>query len=318
MSTTLQPTKRLLSILGLAVLLSACLLGSAWASEDDNDDFLAANAGRDGVISLGSGLQYEIITQGDGARPEPDDTVVVHYRGALVDGTMFDSSYERQRPARLPLDKLIDGWREALPLMPVGSKWRLYIPPELGYGPRGMGPVGPNATLVYDVELLSIVGSPRNDVPPAEHANQIADIRFLFKLDPRLTRSLYMGDRWVAPSTAGHIQVGDASGVHVAVRVVGVDGSNRPLQTDFDWLVEDPEIATVSSEAGGEATLTVVREGTTTVRAVGPGASRPLLLTATRTRGVLKVQVHQGTTDLQSASTSLGDRAAEEAALRGR
>jgi len=119
--------------------------------------FLAANAEKDGVIVTDSGLQYEIIEEGDGPIPGPDDTVEVHYRGTLADGTEFDSSYARGETVSFGVGQVIPGWTEALQLMPVGSKWKLTIPPELGYGPGGAGQViGPNAALVFDVELISI------------------------------------------------------------------------------------------------------------------------------------------------------------------
>jgi len=291
--------------LALAVLCVACTVGDLWASDDRGDEFLAANSSRDGVVTLDSGLQYEIIAHGEGARPRPDDTIVVHYRGTFVDGREFDSSYERDRPAHLPLEELIDGWRQALPLMPVGSTWRLYIPPELGYGEHGAGPVGPNTTLIYDIELLSIVGRAGQTRPNHERPQPIADIRFLFKLDPRLTRSLYMGDRWVAPSPAGYTQVGDTAGVKVEVRVVGVNSSNHPLAANFEWIVDDSEIATVLPDLGSEVAITAVRPGTTRVTLVAPdGQSRVLILNVTRPHGALQVEVHPDSTHI--ATRSLG------------
>jgi FKBP-type peptidyl-prolyl cis-trans isomerase FklB len=119
--------------------------------------FLAANATREGVVVLASGLQYEIIMQGDGPRPTATDRVKVHYEGKLLDGTIFDSSVQRGEPIVLGLNQVISGWTEGLQLMPVGSKWRLFIPHDLAYGDRGAGAqIGPNATLVFEVELISI------------------------------------------------------------------------------------------------------------------------------------------------------------------
>lgn len=121
--------------------------------------YLEENGQRDGVITTASGLQYEVLTQGTGARPSATDQATVNYRGTLVDGTEFDSSYERGEPATFPINQVIAGWTEALQLMPVGSKYRFVIPSNLGYGERGSGPViGPNATLIFEVELLSING----------------------------------------------------------------------------------------------------------------------------------------------------------------
>ena len=120
--------------------------------------FLSANKEKPGVISLPSGLQYKIVQTGTGPKPTAADTVVCNYRGTLVDGTEFDSSYKRGQPASFPVGQVIKGWTEALQLMPVGSKWQLFIPPDLAYGERGTngGPIGPDETLIFDVELVSI------------------------------------------------------------------------------------------------------------------------------------------------------------------
>jgi len=120
-------------------------------------EFLAANGAREGVTTLPSGLQYEVITEGDGVKPSAEDTVSVHYRGTLLDGTVFDSSYDRGSPATFPLNRVIAGWTEGLQLMSVGSKWKLYIPADLAYGAQGSPPkIGPGAALVFEVELLEI------------------------------------------------------------------------------------------------------------------------------------------------------------------
>ncbi len=123
----------------------------------DGEAFMAQNATIDGVVPLNSGLQYKIIKAGDGPKPTLDDTVVCHYRGTLVNGAEFDSSYQRNEPSTFALDKVIKGWSEGLQLMPVGSRWKLFIPSNLAYGDRSVGhTVGPNATLIFEVELLGI------------------------------------------------------------------------------------------------------------------------------------------------------------------
>lgn len=123
------------------------------------EQFLAENAKRDEVTVLPSGLQYEVLTAGSGEKPSARSTVRTHYHGTLVDGTVFDSSYERGEPAEFPVNGVIAGWTEALQLMNVGTKWRLYIPHQLAYGEQGAGAnIGPCATLIFDVELLEIVG----------------------------------------------------------------------------------------------------------------------------------------------------------------
>jgi FKBP-type peptidyl-prolyl cis-trans isomerase FklB len=123
------------------------------------DAFLAENKTKDGVVTLPSGLQYKVLTEGTGPKPTATDTVVCNYKGALLDNTEFDSSYKRGQPATFPVSNVINGWKEALQLMPVGSKWQLVVPSDLAYGARG-GPqgsgIGPNATLVFEVELISI------------------------------------------------------------------------------------------------------------------------------------------------------------------
>jgi len=121
------------------------------------EQFVAQNAKKEGVVTLPSGLQYKVLKEGDGKKPTLSDSVVCNYRGTLVDGTEFDSSYKQNKPATFPLKSVIKGWREAMQLMPVGSKWQLVVPPQLGYGQRGAGGmIGPNSTLVFEVELMSI------------------------------------------------------------------------------------------------------------------------------------------------------------------
>ncbi|MFT5711335.1 MAG: FKBP-type peptidyl-prolyl cis-trans isomerase [Halioglobus sp.] len=123
-----------------------------------SSEFLAENAAKEGVVVTESGLQYEVVTAGEGAVPTAEDTVEVHYRGTLTDGTEFDSSYSRGQTASFGVTQVIPGWVEALQLMTVGSKWKLVIPSDLAYGAGGAGDtIGPNATLVFEVELISIV-----------------------------------------------------------------------------------------------------------------------------------------------------------------
>ena len=123
--------------------------------------FLAANKSKPGVTTLPSGLQYKVLTAGTGPKPTASDTVTVNYRGTLISGKEFDSSYKRGQPATFPVGGVIKGWTEALQLMPVGSKWQLFIPADLAYGDRGAGgDIGPGETLIFEVELLSI-GEPK-------------------------------------------------------------------------------------------------------------------------------------------------------------
>lgn len=126
-------------------------------------EFLAKNAKNPGVQTTASGLQYQVLKEGTGPKPKAEDVVRVHYTGTLLDGTKFDSSVDRGEPALIPLPQVVPGWREGIQLMPVGSKYRLWLPAKLAYGEQGTpgGPIGPNATLVFDVELLEIAKAPR-------------------------------------------------------------------------------------------------------------------------------------------------------------
>jgi FKBP-type peptidyl-prolyl cis-trans isomerase FklB len=149
------------------------------ANKKEGEAFLAENKTKDGVVTLPSGLQYKILKEGTGPKPAATDTVVCNYKGTLLDNTEFDSSYKRGQPATFLVSNVIKGWTEALQLMPVGSKWQLYIPSELAYGARGGpgGGIGPNATLVFEVELMSIqpkaeVQAPKPTPSPNPNPNQ--------------------------------------------------------------------------------------------------------------------------------------------------
>lgn len=132
---------------------------------ENGKKFLAENAKKSGVDTLSDGIQYKVIKKGDGATPTETDVVKVHYKGTLIDGTEFDSSIKRGEPAEFQLNRVIPGWTKALKQMPVGSKWEIFIPADQAYGPRGGGPIGPNETLIFEVELLDIVNpeAPAND-----------------------------------------------------------------------------------------------------------------------------------------------------------
>lgn len=131
------------------------------AHRKEGEDFLAANKSKEGVVTLPDGMQYKILKEGSGPKPAATDTVSCNYRGTLISGKEFDSSYKRGEPTSFPVNGVIKGWTEALQLMPVGSKWELFIPPDLAYGDRGAGAdIGPGETLIFEVELLSI-GEPK-------------------------------------------------------------------------------------------------------------------------------------------------------------
>jgi FKBP-type peptidyl-prolyl cis-trans isomerase len=129
------------------------------ANKKEGDEFLAQNKTKEGVVTLPSGLQYKILKEGTGPKPSASDSVVCNYKGTLIDNTEFDSSYKRGQPATFPVGQVIKGWTEVLQLMPVGSKWQVFVPSDLAYGPRAPGgTIGPNAALIFEIELLSIQG----------------------------------------------------------------------------------------------------------------------------------------------------------------
>ena len=130
---------------------------AAESNKKEGEAFLAQNKTKEGVVTLPSGLQYQVLQEGSGASPGPTDKVTTHYHGTLIDGTVFDSSYERGQPATFPVNGVISGWTEALQQMKEGAKWRLFLPSNLAYGAQGAGEdIGPHATLIFDVELISV------------------------------------------------------------------------------------------------------------------------------------------------------------------
>ena len=146
---------------------------SGTGARKEGEAFLAANKSKEGVVTLPSGMQYKILTAGTGPKPTPNDKVTCNYRGTLINGKEFDSSYKRGEPTSFPVGGVIKGWTEALQMMPVGSKWQLFIPPDMAYGDRGAGSdIGPGETLIFEVELLSI-GDQKT--PAGDQKNPAAD-----------------------------------------------------------------------------------------------------------------------------------------------
>jgi FKBP-type peptidyl-prolyl cis-trans isomerase FklB len=144
--------------MGVADQLAQLKAEKAAANLKEGQDFLETNQQKEGVVALPSGLQYEIVTEGTGSKPAAHNEVTCHYHGTLINGTIFDSSVQRGRPASFPLNMVIKGWTEGLQLMPTGSKWRFFIPPHLGYGDRQVSAqIGPNSTLIFEVELISFI-----------------------------------------------------------------------------------------------------------------------------------------------------------------
>jgi FKBP-type peptidyl-prolyl cis-trans isomerase len=150
--------RKLSTMAAVAVLALATNPMNAQDSAATGEKFLKENAAKEGVKTLPSGLQYKVLKEGTGKTPKATDTVVTHYRGTLINGTEFDSSYKRNEPAEFPVNRVIKGWTEALQLMKEGEKWMLFVPSNLAYGPSGTpgGPIGPNETLIFEVELLKV------------------------------------------------------------------------------------------------------------------------------------------------------------------
>jgi FKBP-type peptidyl-prolyl cis-trans isomerase FklB len=291
-------------------------------SKKDGEAFLAENKVREGVVALESGLQYKILKAADGTKPTIDDTVVGHFRGTLIDGTEFASSYKTNKPATFPVKTAVKGWTEALQLMPVGSKWQFFIPANLAYGERGSGRrIGPNATLIFEVELISIKDNsgknahavpkkesgkaalsvtkeaPFNGVAPerpdnrAVHAAPALTIIVSFKLDRRLTEGLYMGERWVSPPKYNQAAVGKS--VTVEARVHGRDAGGTTREIRAKWIPADPEMVTVTPSDGNAATITVHRVGQSTLQVVSEGTSKELAIKAEYVGNLIQVDISQ-------------------------
>ena len=146
-------------VAALGALIFTPLAAMAATPAEKGEEFLKENAKKEGVKTTASGLQYKVIKEGEGKSPKATDTVSVHYRGTLLDGTEFDSSYKRNEPTQFPLNRVIKGWTEGVQLMKEGAKYQFFIPSQLAYGERGTpgGPIGPNETLIFDIELLKVL-----------------------------------------------------------------------------------------------------------------------------------------------------------------
>lgn len=256
--------------------------------------FLEANRREDGVITLESGLQYRILEQGDGPKPTASDVVEVHYRGALIDGTEFESSYKRDKPVQFRVGTVvIAGWKQALQLMPVGSKWQIFVPAELAYGERGQGRrIGPNATLVFELALLSIKDDEAGG--PAQRSDEttgVADIKFAFKLDPRLLGGTYGQVGWISPKTYQGVSGQDT----VDVRAQGFDARGQAIAAvEPEWTAADPDVVAVSPGQGREVKITAKRAGETTLKVTAANVTRTLTVKAEQQNGnSLKVNLTQ-------------------------
>jgi hypothetical protein len=255
--------------------------------------FLSENKKKEGVITLDSGLQYKIIKTGEGNKPAASDTVVCHYRGTFIDGKEFDSSYRRRQPMIFPVAKAIKGWREALGLMPAGSQWQLFIPPDLAYGARGAGrKIGPEETLIFDVELIAIKDSAAAGASTAQTSLAsavISDIRISFKLDPRLSGATYGGEHWVSPPK----YVGANAQDKVEAQAQGVNAKGAPAKINPEWISSDPEMVTVSPIQGDRVTITVKHAGESKVKVAVPGFSKEFVIKAKYQGQFIQIEIAQ-------------------------
>lgn len=252
--------------------------------------FLVENQTKQDVVTLPSGLQYQVLEAGTGKTPTMDDTVLCHFRGTHIDGNEFTSSYGSKRPTSVSLKRALKGWAEALQLMPVGSKWRLFVPPHLAYGDRGVrGRVPPNATVIFDVELVAIAGR-----KPAVQVGPLHAIEVAFKLDPRTTQGLYLGERWVSPPR--YNRAGDAKSVTVEARASGRDAKGVPKATLPTWVPANPDLVTVTPARGTAVTIIVHGVGETALKVTADGVSRDLAVKSQEVGGVLQVEITQNGT----------------------
>jgi FKBP-type peptidyl-prolyl cis-trans isomerase FklB len=280
-------------------------------NQKEGEAFLAGNKTKEGVVTLESGLQYKILKAGDGKKPAAGDTVVCHYRGTLIDGTEFANTYKSNQPATFPVTGVIRGWKQSLQLMPAGSKWQLFIPARLAYGRRKAGHViGPNSTLIYEVELLAIKEPPtagesapasnqadpaksdlgKKDEPaksPEPSAGTLSGIQISFKLDPRLSGPTYGGEHWVSPLTYTGVTAQDT----VEVRIEGIGPKGQPVKISPKWTPSDPEMVTVSPEEGSSVKITVKRAGESSLKVTAQGVSRDLSIKAETKGGAIQVSI---------------------------
>lgn len=260
-------------------------------AENAGEAFLAENKTRRGVVTLASGLQYRILKAGNGERPRLDETVAVHYRGSLIDGTEFYNSRTRTHgpPGVFPVRRAIAGWREALQLMPAGSTWQLFVPPHLAFGKRGAGGViRPDTTLVFEAELVSIE---RPDARVIQADASLKDIKVSFKVDRRLTRSMYMGDRWVSPATFTPARQGKTATVEAATD--GLNGSGKRVRIDPEWIPADPGMVEITSGVGDAVWITVKRPGQSRLTVAAQGITKELVIKAVKQGDAIAVEIAQ-------------------------
>jgi FKBP-type peptidyl-prolyl cis-trans isomerase FklB len=284
-------------------------------NKQEGEAFLAANKTKDGVVTLPSGLQYKILKAGEGKKPSGNDVVFCNYRGTLINGKEFDSSYRRGKASPFAFPRVMRGWKEALQLMPVGSRWQIFVPPDLAYGAGGAGNViEPNSTLIFDLELVSIKSRVINaqekesetaadseagivqqlaaDPTPANSTAPLGDLRISFKLDPRLSGPTYGGDHWIVSSPFTSVaQVGTQATVEA--KVDGVAKNGAPVRAAAEWTPADPEMITVAPAENSQVKITVHHAGESKVTVASNGVSKQLLVKAKRVGNATQVEISQ-------------------------
>jgi FKBP-type peptidyl-prolyl cis-trans isomerase len=255
----------------------------------DEEAFLEDNKAKEGVVTLESGLQYKILKAGTGDKPTLKDKVVVEYRGSFIDGTEFSNSRSRGKPGIFAVGTAIKGWQQALQLMPVGSTWQLFVPAHLAYGERGAGGlIRPNSMLVFETELVAI-NQPTEKAVPA--GDGLKEIRISFKVDTRLTRGLYLGDRWVSPSTFVPARQGKTATVEAAAD--GVDATGKRARIKPEWIAADPGMVEVTRGQGGDVQITVKRAGESKLKVVAQGITKELAIKAVDQGDAIAVEIAQ-------------------------
>ena len=285
-------------------------------NKQEGEAFLAANKTKEGVITLPSGLQYKILNAGEGKKPSGNDVVFCNYRGTLLNGMEFDSSYRRGgKPSPFALARVMRGWKEALQLMPEGSKWQIFVPSDLAYGASGAGKViEPNSTLIFDLELVSIrirvmnaqeaQSEPTPDSEPGivqqqaaepsapNSAVPLSDIRVSFKLDPRLSGATYGGERWIVSSPFTSLaQVGTQATVEVKANGVAKNGA--PVRAAVEWTPADPEMISVAPGENSQVKITVHHAGESKLTVASNGVSKQLLVKAKHVGNATQVEISQ-------------------------
>jgi FKBP-type peptidyl-prolyl cis-trans isomerase FklB len=284
-------------------------------NKQEGQEFLAANKTKEGVVTLPSGLQYKILKAGEGNKPTGNDIVFCNYRGSTLDGKEFDSSYRRGKPSPFKFARVMEGWKQALRLMPVGSKWQVWVPSDLAYGMRGASNViEPNSTLVFDLELVSVrsrITSPEEtqgetavDSEPgvvqqqaaepaiAKTAVPLEDIRISFKLDPRLSGATYGGERWIASTPFTSLaQLGTQATVEV--KADGVAQNGAPVRAAVEWTPADPGMISVVAGENSQVKITVHHAGESKVTVASNGVSKQLIVKAKYTGNATQVEISQ-------------------------